>query len=369
MTLDRYHPLGRTGLHVSPLGLGTMTFGSATFGSGTFGSATVGSGGWQASPETARAIFLRYLERGGNFVDTANIYGGGASEELLGRLIEETGSRDRLVLATKFGGPVDPADPNGRGNGRKHILSALESSLRRLRTDYIDLYWLHLWDQVSTAEEVMATFDALVRDGRVRAVGLSDVPAWYATKAQLLARANGWEPVAALQLEYSLLQRSIEWEHLPAALDLDMSVVAWSPLANGFLTGKYRPDGSALAGVGRLAPGRGWPGAEPARAERDWALLDTLTNVAGEVGCQPAQAALNWVAGRPGVVSTLVGATSVAQLDANLDALAVDLPETQVRTLDVASYQTPRMFPHNLFARFSTHSVRRRPAWRPADYA
>jgi aryl-alcohol dehydrogenase-like predicted oxidoreductase len=326
-----YDLLGRTGLRVSSLGLGTMTF---------------GSGGWHAGPEAARAIFLRYLECGGNFVDTANIYSGGASEELLGRLIQETGSRERLVLATKFGGPTDPSDPNARGNGRKHILAALNDSLRRLRTDYIDLYWLHIWDRVSSVEEVMATFDALVRDGRVRAVGLSDVPAWWATKAQMVANQHGWEPNAALQLEYSLLQRTIEWEHVPAATNLGLGVVAWSPLANGFLTGKYSTDG---AGEGRLAPGRGWPMEQPPPSEHAWKVLDVVRQVAGEIGCQPAQVALNWVARR--VTSTLIGVTAPAQLDANLEALRIELSAAQIRALDDVSYQTPTMFPHNLYAR------------------
>jgi aryl-alcohol dehydrogenase-like predicted oxidoreductase len=349
MPLDQYYLLGRAGLRVSPLGLGTMTFGDA---------------GWHAGPEKA-AIFHRYLERGGNFVDTANVYAGGASEEFLGRLIQETGCRDRLVLATKFGGPTDPTDPNARGNGRKHLLAALDASLRRLRTDYVDLYWLHLWDRVSSPEEVMATFDALVRSGRVRAVGLSDVPAWWATKAQLIADRHGWEPVAALQLEYSLRQRTIEWEHLPAALDLGLGVVAWSPLANGFLTGKYSREG----GVGRLTPGRGWPMEQPPRPDSDWALLDALVAAAAQAQCRPAQAALNWVAGRPGVVSTLIGATSVAQLDANIDALDVSLPDDVVVALDRASDVPPQLFPHNLLARLPGNSTRRRPPWRQAAYA
>ena len=352
--LDTYHLLGGTGLRVSPLGLGTMTF---------------GTGKWHAGPAAARAIFRRYLERGGNFVDTANIYGGGASEELLGQLVEELGVRDRLVLATKFGGPIDQTDPNARGNGRKHILAALDASLRRLRTDYVDVYWLHLWDRLSSVDEVMATFDVLVRSGRVRAIGLSDVPAWYATKAQLVAQGRGAEPVAALQLEYSLLQRSIEWEHLPAALDLGMGVVAWSPLANGFLTGKYSRRGPAPDGAGRLAPGRDWPGVEPPPDDRHWAVLDALKQTAAQLGHPPAQVALNWVAGRPGVVSTLIGATTVEQLDANLDTLGIDLPAEHGAALDQASYQVPALFPHNLYARFPTPKVRRRPAWRSAPYA
>ncbi|MFD0579803.1 aldo/keto reductase [Dactylosporangium darangshiense] len=186
--LEHYFLLGSSGLRVSPLGLGTMTF---------------GGGGWHAGEEASRAIFRRYVERGGNFIDTADVYGGGAAEELLGRLIRETSARDELVIATKFGGPTHPSDPNARGNGRKHIVAALDASLRRLNTDHVDLYWLHMWDRVTDADEVVATLDALVRGGKVRAAGLSNVPAWWATKAQTTARLRGWEPVAALQMEYS----------------------------------------------------------------------------------------------------------------------------------------------------------------------
>ncbi|MEU8610017.1 aldo/keto reductase [Actinoplanes sp. NPDC048791] len=334
--LDHYFLLGAGGLRISPLGLGTMTF---------------GNGGWHAGEEASRAIFRRYLERGGNFIDTADVYGGGASEELLGKLIRETTDRDRLVVATKFGGPTHPDDPNARGNGRKHILTAVEASLRRLNTDYLDLYWLHMWDQLSDVDEVMATLDALVRCGKIRAVGLSNVPAWWATKAQTLAHHRGWEPVAALQLEYSLAERSIEWEHLPAALNLGMAVVPWSPLANGFLTGKYQRHGSPAAEAGRLSPDHQWPVAVTL-TDRHWRILEALKEVAEEVGRTAAQVALNWVTGRPGVVGTLVGATTVDQLDANLDALDIDLSAEHLTTLDTESHLEPGMTPHSLFARF-----------------
>ena len=349
--LDQYFLLGSSGLRVSPLGLGTMTF---------------GRGGWHAGEEASRAIFRRYLERGGNFIDTADVYGGGVGEELLGTLIRETADRDRLVVATKFGGPTHPSDPNARGNGRKHIRTAVEASLRRLNTDYIDLYWLHMWDQLTDVDEVMATFDALVRSGKIRAAGLSNTPAWWATKAQTLAHHRGWEPVAALQLEYSLAERSIEWEHLPAALNLGLAVVPWSPLANGFLTGKYHRDPTATDGPGRLAPDRQWPVAVTL-TDRHWRILDALKTVATDVERSPAQVALNWVTGRPGVVGTLVGATTVGQLDANLDALEIDLSADQLATLDRESYSTPAMTPHSLFARFPERPphIRRRPFSRP----
>jgi aryl-alcohol dehydrogenase-like predicted oxidoreductase len=350
--LDHYFLLGSSGLRLSALGLGTMTF---------------GNGGWHAGEDVSRAIFHRYLERGGNFIDTADVYGAGASEKLLGKLIHETASRDRLVIATKFGGPTDPADPNARGNGRKHVLAALEASLRRLNTDYIDLYWLHMWDRLTDADEVMATFDALVRSGKVRAVGLSNVPAWWAAKAQTMARLRGWEPVAALQLEYSLTERTIEWEHLPAALNLGMAIVPWSPLANGFLTGKYDRDPSTTAGVGRLASDRRWP-MTVTLTEQHWRILDALRAVATDLERTPAQVALNWVIGRPGVLGTLIGATTVEQLDANIDALQVELSDGHLATLDGESHPAPVMTPHSLFARFPDHPphVRRQPFWRAA---
>jgi aryl-alcohol dehydrogenase-like predicted oxidoreductase len=322
-TLVRYHLLGRTGLRVSPLALGTMTFGPSAFGSQD----------WGADEDTSRSIFRRYLESGGNFVDTANIYTGGRSEELLGAFIREAGSRDRLVLATKYAGPTQPGDPNAVGDGRKNLLASLDASLRRLQTDYVDLYWMHVWDTLTPAEEVMATFDAVVRSGKARAVGLSDVPAWYAAKAQVLAWARGWEPVAALQLEYSLMERSIEREHVPAALDLGLGVVPWSPLANGFLTGKYRRGRQGVTGAGRLQALEHTPVARE-HTDRDWAVLDALLAVAEAVGRSPAQVALNWVTRRPGVVSTLIGARSVAQLEENLAALDFGLPAEHVARLD-----------------------------------
>lgn len=233
-----YRLLGRTGLRVSPLSLGAMTFGQKD---------------WGADEDTARALFRHYLDSGGNFVDTANGYADGRSEELLGTFVEETNSRDQVVLATKFTVPTESGNPNAAGSGRKNLLSPLDASLRWLRTDYVDLFWMHLWDTVTPVEEVMATFDAVVRSGKVRAVGLSDVPAWYLTKAQLLADRRGWEPVAALQVEYSLVERGIEREHVPAAADLGVAVVPWSPLASGFLTGKYRRGNeNTVAGPGRL---------------------------------------------------------------------------------------------------------------------
>jgi aryl-alcohol dehydrogenase-like predicted oxidoreductase len=313
--MSTYHLLGRSGLRVSQLALGTMTFGNPD---------------WGSDEDTSRAVYQRYLDWGGNFVDTAINYADGRSEELLGKFIAETKSREQIVLATKFTGTTDPANPNAYGNGRKNMLTSLDTSLRRLGTDYIDLYWLHFWDTFTPVEEVMSTFDSLVRSGKVRAIGLSDVPAWYAAKAHTLATARGWDPVMALQMEYSLVERNIEREHIPAAKEMGMGLIPWSPLAGGFLTGKYsRAEDDTLSGEGRYTRSARFAYRQK-YSERHWNTLDQLVKVASEVGCTPAQAALNWVAHRPTVTSTIIGASSLTQLDDNLAALDFDVPHEEL---------------------------------------
>jgi aryl-alcohol dehydrogenase-like predicted oxidoreductase len=314
-SLAEYSLLGRSGLRVSPLCLGTMTFGT--------------DWGWGAPKEAVHRILDRYLEAGGNFIDTADGYTGGTSETMLGEYLAETKRRDQVVLATKFTFNARPGDPNAGGNGRKNILRALEGSLARLRTDYIDLYWLHVWDGVTPVEEVMATLDALVRSGKVRHIGLSDVPAWYASRAQTLAELRGLERVAALQLEYSLVERNIEREHVPLALELGMGITPWSPLASGLLSGKYtRADDNKSDGEGRLAAMQ--KSQNPAFlklfTERNWRIVDGLVATAKELGRPAAEVALAWVARRPGVTSTIIGATKLEQLDANIRALELELP-------------------------------------------
>ena len=333
-TLTHYALLGRGGLRVSPLALGAMTFGQG------------------AGAETAREMVVRYLDAGGNFIDTANGYAEGRSEEALGAILRDMGSRDRVVLGTKFSAPTDPTDPNAFGNGRKNLVASLDASLRRLQTDYVDLYWLHLWDGMTPVEEVMGTFDALVRSGKVRAVGLSNVPAWYAARAHTLATLRGWEPVTALQLEYSLVEREIEREHIPAALDLGMGVVPWSPLASGFLSGKYARGEAGPEGEGRLSRP---PYTDSTlrrfrrhEGDREWALLDAVREVAAAVGRSPAQVAINWVTRRPGVSSTLIGASDVAQLSVNLAALDFELPPELVARLDETS-RPEQVSPYRVF--------------------
>ncbi|WP_424952748.1 aldo/keto reductase [Deinococcus sp.] len=331
MNLTDFRTLGRSGLIVSPLALGTMTFGNPAWGSSDEGSA---------------AIFGVYVEAGGNFIDTADVYSGGRSEELVGRFIAERGLRDAVVLASKFGFSAQKGNPNAGGNGRKNIHRALEGSLRRLKTDYLDLYWLHVWDMVTPVEEVMQTLGDLVRAGSVRYFGLSDMPAWYAAKAATLAAAHGIPGPIAMQLEYSLVARAPEQEHLAAARDSGLGIVPWSPLAAGFLAGKYERVAAGGSGEGRLSGPN--PFGNSKFSERNWKTLDALKAVAAEVGRPPAQVALAWVTRRPGVASVLLGASRVEQLHDNLASLEVALSSDQLQALDAASVLDPA-FPQGFF--------------------
>jgi aryl-alcohol dehydrogenase-like predicted oxidoreductase len=334
MALDHYYLLGRSGLRVSRLALGTMNFGTGGF-----------HAAYGKTEDEARPIFRRYVEAGGNFIDTADFYTAGESETILGRLIEESGIRDRMVLTTKFTNSVDPGDPNAGGNGRKAMIRAVEDSLRRLRTDYIDLFLLHTWDRITPAEEVLRTFDDLTTAGKIRYAGLSDVPAWYAARAQTLADAHGLAPMVSLQLPYSLVERTIETEHVPVGQTLGLGITAWSPLGSGFLTGKYRNTDQGVAGAGRLTgdgvPVRAW-------TDQQWELLKTVETVADKLGVTMAQVALNWVATQPGIASAIVGASSPEQLDSSLGALDFELPAELRTALDEASAVPPesvyRMF-------------------------
>jgi aryl-alcohol dehydrogenase-like predicted oxidoreductase len=333
--LHDHRPLGRSGLRVSPLALGAMTFGDIDLCS---------------DDDTSRKVFRAYLEAGGNFVDTANNYSDGRSEELVGeflRDVEGTVDPDDIVLATKYSGPrfangEQVHDVPRRSNGRKNMIASLEASLRRLRVDHVDLYWLHIWDGYTPAEEVLAAFDDLVRSGKVRAVGLSDVPAWYAML--------GGPPITAMQLEYSLVERTIETEHVPLAGEFGIAVQPWGAIGGGFLSGKYIRDGDRAAGNGRLANDR--YSTDP---DRRWAVLDAVREVAAEAGATPAQVAMHWVVRRPGVGGTLVGARSPEQLTDTVGALGLDLTPAQLDRLTDAS-TPPLPFPHSMFARFNNAS-------------
>ena len=328
MQLGEYVTLGRTGLRVSPLTLGTMTFGNER---------------WGSDDAEAQRIFDRYVESGGNVLDCADVYSGGKSEELLGRFVAESGLRDKLVVATKFTFNPQEGNPNAGGNGRKNIYRALESSLRRLNMDYIDLYWMHVWDTVTPVEEVVDTLTTLVRNGKIRYYGFSDVPAWYAAKAQTLAQYTGLEPVAALQLEYSLVERTIEREHVDAARELKMGICPWSPLASGFLAGKYTREKGADSSKGsrlEVLKNANNP-AFKKFTERNWQILDAVLGAAKELGRPAAQVALNWVATQPSVTSTIIGATKMAQLEDNLAGLSFEIPAELRAKLDSASKLEP----------------------------
>lgn len=321
MDLTSYRTLGRSGLVVSPLALGTMTF---------------GAGRWGAEGDGARVIFKAYVEAGGNFVDTADIYSGGRSEEMLGSFIADAGLRDRIVLATKFTWNLEPGNPNTGGAGRKNIHRALDASLRRLGTEYVDLYWMHFWDMVTPVEEVLVTLSELVRSGKIRYFALSDVPAWYMTRMATLAAERSLPGPIALQTQYSLVERSAEWEHVPAARELGIGVQPWSPLAGGFLSGKYTREAAGKAsGDGRLAGDN--PLGQTPFTDRNWDILDALKRVADEVDRSPAEVALAWTATRPGIDSVLIGASRPKQLAKNVAALDVALSVEQVSALDKAS--------------------------------
>jgi len=335
MSLDHYYLLGRSGLRVSRLALGTMNFGKAGF------HAPYGK-----TEDEARAIFRAYVDAGGNFLDTADFYTAGESERILGTLIAEAGIRERMVLTTKFTNSVDPGDPNAGGNGRKHMIRALDASLRRLGTDYVDLFLLHTWDRLTPVEEVLRTFDDLTRAGKIRYAGLSDVPAWYAARAQTLADTHGLPPLISLQLPYSLVERTIETEHVPMGQNLGLGITAWSPLSAGFLTGKYRRDEMhGLTGEGRLT-GDGWPART--RTDRQWDLLKTVESVADKLGVTMAQVAVNWVATQPGIGSAIVGASNPDQLQSSMKSLDFEVPAELRSELDEAGAVPPdsvyRMF-------------------------
>ena len=318
MPLDHYLTLGRSGLRVSPLCLGTMTFGD--------------DWGWGSPVAESEAILARYLERGGNFIDTANGYTKGHSEAILGDYFARTpGRRDRVVLATKFSTNLYRGDPNGGGAGRKAIVAQCEQSLRRLRTDYIDLYWMHFWDPLTPLDETMRALDDLVGAGKVRYVGASDTPAWKVAQANTLAQFRGWAPFVGLQVEYSLIERTVEGELVPMAIELGLGVTPWSPLRGGVLSGKY-----TRANAGQVKSDRG-ERVTSFLTDRSYAIIDELVRVAAELGSTPAAVALAWVQSRPGVASTIIGARRLDQLEQNLSALDVTLGADHVAALNKVS--------------------------------
>jgi aryl-alcohol dehydrogenase-like predicted oxidoreductase len=326
----RYRLLGKSGLRVSELCLGTMTFGEEW--------------GWGSSKDESREIFEAFFEAGGNFIDTANVYTGGTSEALLGEFLE--GNRDRAVLATKYTNAMPGTDPNAGGNQRKNMMRAVEASLKRLRTDYIDLYWLHIWDKITPLDEVMRAFDDLVRQGKILHAGVSDMAAWAVARANTLAEFRGWSPFIGLQIEYSLIERTVERELIPMAESLGLGVTAWSPLAGGVLTGKYAQGKAEADARMNNEMMKGFSRAD----ERARAVVAEVQAVAREVGRSPAQVALAWLRQRPIPVIPIVGARRLEQFKDNLACLDLSLNKAQGERLDAAS-RIELGFPHDFYSR------------------
>ena len=345
MSLSNYRTLGCSGLAVSPLALGTMTFGTARWGSGE---------------QDSQAVFNAYVDAGGNLVDTADVYSAGRCEEMLGSFIAERSLRESIVLATKSGFAAG-VGPHMGGNGAKHIHSSLSGSLKRLRTDYIDLYWVHVWDSVTPAEELLETMTSLVRAGKIRYWGMSNTPAWYVAKVATLAAARGLPGPIAMQYFYSLTNRDIEDEHVPVAAEFGMGILPWSPLSFGFLSGKYDraaveaaapraaglPRDAAASGEQRAEGDKRLDGANPFGdslfTERNWKIVETLKQVAKEAGETPARMALAWVTQRPGVTSLLMGVSRVAQITDNIASLGLAISAEHREALDAVSAPEPRM--------------------------
>jgi aryl-alcohol dehydrogenase-like predicted oxidoreductase len=298
--------------------------------------------GWGSSVEESQQIIDRYIELGGNFIDTANFYTKSHSEKILGDHIgRDKARRDRLVIATKFSGNLYPGDPNGGGSSRKSIVNAAENSLRRLQTDYIDLYWLHMWDQNTPIDETMAALDDLVRAGKVRYIGVSDTPAWKIAQANTLAQFRGWSPFVALQIEYSLLERSVEQELVPLALEFGLGITPWSPLKSGALSGKY-----TRANAGAQKGDRG-VFLEGSLNESTYAVIDQLEIIAKAHETSVAAIALAWLSSKPGVTSTIIGARRLVQLEDNIKSLDVKLAADEIARLDTLT-QPKLGFPQSM---------------------
>lgn len=351
-TLEDYRLLGRSGLRVSPLALGTMTFGA--------------DWGWGADDAEAARIFDAYADRGGNFIDTAVNYTNGASERIVGRLIAP--KRERMILATKFTMARDPGNPNSGGNHRFNMVHSVETSLAQLGTDRIELLYLHAWDFTTTPGEVMRGLDDLVRSGKVLYIGICNTPAWRVAQMQMLAELRDWSPFVALQIEHSLVERTVEHELIPMAESLGLGVLPWSPLGGGVLTGKYsRADLTQESESGVSATRKGVVASSGHMNERSLAIAEAVRAVAEEIGRTPSQVALAWTLTHPAVTAPIMGARTLAQAEDNLAALSLALNEAQRKRLDEASRPEP-IFPARFTARpmvqqliFGGASVERRP--------
>jgi aryl-alcohol dehydrogenase-like predicted oxidoreductase len=333
----RYRLLGNSGLRVSQAALGTMTFGE--------------DWGWGAPKAEAQKVYETYREAGGNFIDTANVYTNGTSEKFVGEFIKS--HRESVVLATKYSLAVPGNDPNASGNHRKRMMQAAEASLKRLQTEYIDLYWVHMWDGITPVEEVMRGLDDLVRQGKVLYLGISDAPAWWIAQANTLAELRGWTQFTGLQVEYNLIERAVERELVPMAKALNLGLLAWSPLAKGVLTGKYLGEGKAdggrlsIEGMKEFLP----------EEQRAAPIMSAVKSVSEQTGRSMAQVALSWLRHRTVPVIPIIGARKVSQLRDNLGSLDLELSAEQLQSLDGAS-RIELGFPQSAYERESTRAVR-----------
>ena len=320
--LDQYRLLGRSGMRVSPLALGTMTFGA--------------DWGWGADDEQARRIFDIYVDSGGNFIDTSVNYTNGTSERILGQLLK--GRRDRIVVSTKFTMARDPSDPNSGGNHRMNLVRSVEASLRQLDTDRIELLHLHAWDFTTSADEVMRALDDLVRSGKVVYLGICNTPAWKVAQLQTLADLRGWSPLVALQIEYSLVERTPEHELMPMAQEMGLGVMPWSPLGGGILTGKYnRDDLQQESEAGVSVTRKGVIASSGHMTARSLDIAEVVNAVAHEIGATPSQVALAWTLLNPAVVAPVIGARTLIQAQDNLGALKIRLDTEHIARLSQAS--------------------------------
>jgi aryl-alcohol dehydrogenase-like predicted oxidoreductase len=337
-----YTLLGESGLRVSEAALGTMTFGDEW--------------GWGSPKDEAQKVYETYREAGGTFIDTANFYTGGTSEKFVGEFIK--GHRESVVLATKYSNAAPGNDPNAAGNHRKSMMQAVEASLKRLQTEYIDLYWVHIWDGITPVEEVMRGMDDLVRQGKVLYVGISDAPAWWIAQANTLAELRGWTQFTGLQIEYSLVERTVERELIPMSKALNLGVLAWSPLAKGVLSGKYHGEGKADGG--RMSN----EGMKEFLPEKQLAtrIISAVKAVSEQVGRSMAQVALAWLRYRTVPVIPIMGARKVSQLQDNLASLDLALSAEQLKSLDEAS-RIELGFPQSIYEREMVRGVRYGGMW------
>jgi aryl-alcohol dehydrogenase-like predicted oxidoreductase len=317
MNLTDYRTLGKSGLKISPLTLGTMTFGTEW--------------NYGIPADEATKLIDTYLELGGNSIDTANVYTKGHSEKVVGDYLKNCSiRRDHLVIGTKFFANLYPGDPNAGGNSRKSIIQSLEASLRRLQTDYIDIYWMHAYDEHTPIEETLSALNDLVTSGKVRYISVSDTPAWKITQAQLIAQFRGWSSFIGLQSEYSLLERTIEGEIIPMAREFGIGLMPWSPLKQGVLSGKYTRENRGQKQSNRAV-------VNPERPEKEYVIIDRLIQLANRKEVAVSAIALAWVISRAGVTSTIIGARTVEQLKQNLSALNVKLTGEEIKSLDEIS--------------------------------